>query len=220
MPKPPPPRSGSGKSPAARRRRPDRSKGGSHRDEFLTPIEVADRLLVAPVTVRLWASKGLLPSVTTLGGHRRFRTQDVEAFVAQHQRAPKRSGAPPSRVLIIDDDDQFARYLKGIITGSAPGVFVDVADNGFAAGVMCESMRPDVVTLDLMMPDMDGFEVCALLRSMFGKSRPRIVALTGFASRDNVKRILDAGADCCLVKSAPAEELLKELGVAHGREGA
>jgi DNA-binding response OmpR family regulator len=172
------------------------------------------------VTVRLWASKGLLPSVTTLGGHRRFRTEDVEAFVAQHQRAAKRNGASPSRVLIIDDDDQFARYLKGIITGNAPGVFVDVADNGFSAGVMCESMRPDVVTLDLMMPDMDGFEVCALLRSMFGKNRPRIVALTGFASRDNVNRILEAGADCCLVKSAPAEELLKELGVAHVRDGA
>jgi CheY-like chemotaxis protein len=74
-------------------------------------------------------------------------------------------------------------------------------------------MRPDVVTLDLMMPDMDGFEVCALLRSMFGKNKPRIVALTGFASRDNVKRILDAGADCCMEKSASAEELLKELGV-------
>jgi excisionase family DNA binding protein len=222
MSNPPPKRPGSlGKAPVGRRRRlPESgeaagaSPGHTHRDEFLTPIEVADRLLVAPVTVRLWASKGLLPSVTTLGGHRRFRTQDVEAFVAQHQRVRKRNGGvPPSRVLIIDDDAQFARYLKGIVTTNAPGVFVDIADNGFSAGVMCESMRPDVVTLDLMMPDMDGFEVCALLRSMFGKNKPRIVALTGFASRDNVKRILDAGADCCMEKSASAEELLKELGV-------
>jgi len=160
----------------------------------------------------------LLPSVTTLGGHRRFRTEDVEAFVAQHQGTQKRNGSPPSRVLIIDDDEQFARYLKGIVTTNAPGVFVDVADNGFSAGIMCESMRPDVVTLDLMMPDMDGFEVCTLLRSMFGKNKPRIVALTAFASRDNVKRILDAGADCCLEKSTSAEDLLKELGVGLVRE--
>jgi len=215
-----------GKPPLGRRRRlpegsesPESSSGPSYRrDDFLTPIEVADRLLVAPVTVRLWASKGLLPSVTTLGGHRRFRTEDVEAFVAQHQGTQKRNGSPPSRVLIIDDDEQFARYLKGIVTTNAPGVFVDVADNGFSAGIMCESMRPDVVTLDLMMPDMDGFEVCTLLRSMFGKNKPRIVALTAFASRDNVKRILDAGADCCLEKSTSAEDLLKELGVGLVRE--
>jgi DNA-binding response OmpR family regulator len=174
--------------------------------------------LVAPVTVRLWASKGLLPAVTTLGGHRRFRTQDVEAFVARHQRTTKRNGDSPSRVLIIDDDVQFARSLKATLTTRAPGVTVDIADNGFSAGAMCESMRPDVVTLDLMMPDMDGFEVCGLLRRMFGGSRPRIVVLTAFASRDNVKRVLDAGADCCLDKSSSMEELLKELGVAHVRE--
>jgi DNA-binding response OmpR family regulator len=69
-----------------------------------------------------------------------------------------------------------------------------------------------------MMPDMDGFEVCGLLRRMFGGSKPRIVVLTAFASRDNVKRVLDAGADCCLDKSSSMEELLKELGVAHVRE--
>jgi|GEM_PF-232279 len=210
-----------GKVSAGRRRRStdgEESPAPTNRDQFLTPIEVADRLLVAPVTVRLWASKGLLPAVTTLGGHRRFRTQDVEAFVARHQRNTKRNGDSPARVLIIDDDAQFARSLKAILTTHAPGVCVDIADNGFAAGAMCESMRPDVVTLDLMMPDMDGFEVCGLLRRMFGRQKPRIVALTAFASRENVKRVLDAGADCCLDKSSSMEELLKELGVERVRE--
>jgi len=188
------------------------------RDEYLTPNQVADRLLVAPVTVRLWASKGMLPSVTTLGGHRRFRAADVEAFVSKHQHLTTAGGKPPSRILIIDDDAQFARYLKGLVSANAPGVFVDVADTGFVAGIKCQAMRPDVVTLDLMMPDMNGFEVCALLRTMFGKDKPHIVALTGHASRENTERIVAAGANSCVAKTAPAKVLLDKLGVKHVRK--
>jgi excisionase family DNA binding protein len=181
------------------------------RDRFLTPTQAADRLLVAPVTVRLWASKGLLRSVTTPGGHRRFRSADVEAFIAEYQQNQERTEASPSRILIIDDDEQFSRYLIVLISKRAPGVFVDVAHDGFAAGVKCESMRPDVVTLDLNMPKINGFEVCGLLRSMFGKTKPRIVALTGLATEENVQRILAAGADVCLPKTASTETLLNEL---------
>jgi excisionase family DNA binding protein len=184
-----------------------------HRAEYLTPTEVADRLLVATVTVRLWASKGLLPSVTTLGGHRRFRRQDVDAFVAQHQQVRMGSRERPVRVLIIDDDHEFSQYLALVISTHAAGVVVDVANDGFSAGIKCESIRPDIVTLDLQMPDMDGFEVCSMLRSMFGKSKPRIVALTGFASAGNVERIIAAGADSCIAKTTPAQALLGELGL-------
>jgi excisionase family DNA binding protein len=185
----------------------------SRRGDYLTPTEVADRLLVATVTVRLWASKGLLPSVTTLGGHRRFRAQDVDAFVAQHQQMKIGQSELAVRVLIIDDDPEFARYLAGLISTHAAGAVVDVANDGFSAGVKCESIRPDVVTLDLQMPDMDGFEVCAMLRSMFGRTKPRIVALTGFASDANVKRIIAAGADACVAKSVSVERLLSEMGL-------
>ena len=182
---------------------------GGRRVEYLTPTEVADRLLVATVTVRLWANKGLLPSVTTLGGHRRFRAEDVEAFAAHHQTG--RRGA--ARVLIIDDDRAFSRYLAGVIQSSARGIVVDVANDGFSAGVKCQASRPDVVTLDLQMPDMDGFEVCAMLRTMFGRSVPRIVALTAFPSEKNVLRILAAGADACLAKGSAVGELLREMGL-------
>ncbi len=196
-------------TPAKTRRRPPPGR----RAAYLTPTEVADRLLVAAVTVRLWASRGKLPSVTTLGGHRRFRAEDVEAFAAQHQPAGRRRAA---QVLIIDDDREFSRFLAAAITAGAREVTVDVANDGFSAGVKCQASRPDVVTLDLQMPDMDGFEVCAMLRSMFGRRTPRIVALTGFPSEKNVRRILAAGADACLPKGSPVKALLREMGLPGG----
>jgi excisionase family DNA binding protein len=190
---------------------PPERHSATRRDEYLTPTEVADRLLVAPVTVRLWASKGLLPSVTTPGGHRRFLRADVEAFIAEHRPA-KANSEPPSRILIIDDDVLFTRFLTVLISKRAPGVLVDVAHDGFVAGIKCEALRPDVVTLDLHMPEMNGYEVCSLLRSIFGRTKPRIVALTGAATPENVQKILTAGADACLAKPVAADILMKELG--------
>lgn len=186
------------------------------RSEFLTPTQVADLLLIAPVTVRVWASKGLLPSVATPGGHRRFRTQDVEEFIEKRRLLGEADPAAPSRILVIDDDPQFSRYLSRLLVTHAPSVFVDFAADGFSAGIKCESMRPDVLTLDLQMPGMDGLEVCEMIRTQFGKERPRIVALTGFPTAENARRIIAAGADCCLAKTVPVEALLRELGLAHG----
>ena len=211
---------------ANRRRRPledavadqaqsDNTAEGLQRALYLTPTQVADRLLVATVTVRLWATKGWLPSVTTLGGHRRFRAEDVEAFVAQRDQPAAKPRTNPRRVLIIDDDPQFSRFLSGAIAAHVAGVSVDIANDGFSAGIKCESVRPDIVTLDLQMPEMDGFEVCATLRGRFGKVKPKIIALTAFASPGNIERILAAGADACIAKTTSTKRLLLEMGLSR-----
>ncbi len=62
-----------------------------HRDEFLLPSEVATTLGVAPKTVTRWARMGLIPCVVTLGGHRRFRREDVEAVARRMQESPRTS---------------------------------------------------------------------------------------------------------------------------------
>ena len=185
----------------------------ARRAAFLTPNEVADRLLVAPVTVRLWANRGLLPSETTPGGHRRFRAQDVEEFLARRRQIQEAASTTPSRMLLIDDDEQYLSVLKGVLAARAPGLRVDTALDGFTAGIKCESLRPDIITLDLQMPDMNGFEVCRLLRSMFGGQKPRIVVLSGSLTEDSARRAMEAGANACLSKTAPMQMLLRELGI-------
>jgi excisionase family DNA binding protein len=193
-----------------------RNGRNSRRAEFLTPNEVADRLLVAPVTVRLWATRGLLPSETTPGGHRRFRTQDVEEFIARRRQMQERDAVGPSRILLIDDDERYTQALSTVLTARVPGLFVDTAADGFTAGIKCESLRPDVVTLDLRMPGMDGIEVCRLLRSMFGNDRLRIVVLSGALTEESIRKAQEAGANSCVEKTARTDVLMRELGISAG----
>ncbi len=186
----------------------------SKQKTHLTPNEVAELLMVNPVTVRQWAARGLLRSLTTPGGHRRFLLSDVEEFARSRGTAPgsRRSGRP-DRVLIVDDDLHLSRLMQELIHQRDANVVTEIAHDGFEAGVKVESFRPHAMVLDLMMPGMDGFEVCRRLRARPTLNHIRIVAVTGFASKENVDRILAAGADACLEKPIDSERLLVELGL-------
>ncbi|HVW69179.1 MAG TPA: response regulator [Steroidobacteraceae bacterium] len=184
----------------------------------LTPTEVAQLLMVNPVTVRQWAARGLLRSLTTPGGHRRFLLSDVEEFARSRGATPivRRSGRP-ERVLIVDDDQNVSSLIAELIEQRDSHVETEIARDGFEAGVMVESFRPHAMVLDLMMPGIDGFEVCRRLRARPTLNHIRIVAVTGFPSPENVDRILAAGADACLPKPLDTERLLAELGLTRSQ---
>jgi excisionase family DNA binding protein len=184
------------------------------RKTHLTPNEVATLLMVNPVTVRQWAARGLLRAVTTPGGHRRFLLSVVEEFARSRGSVPGGDGSGrPKRVLIVDDDPQAAQYAVELIARHDPGVITEIAHDGFDAGSKTESFRPDSLVLDLMMPGMDGFEVCRRLRERKTLHHIRIIALTGHATPENIERILKAGANACLPKPPDAQRLLTELGI-------
>jgi len=178
----------------------------------LTPNEVAQLLMVNPVTVRQWASRGLLRSMATPGGHRRFLLSDVEEFARSRGTAPLANvSGRPERVLIVDDDTQVSRLVAELIRTRAPDVSFEIANDGFEAGAKVEAFRPHALVLDLMMPGMDGFEVCKRLRARPTLNHIRIVAVTGTHTIENVSRILQAGANVCLAKPFDPEELLAAL---------
>ena len=171
--------------------------------------------MVNPVTVRQWAARGLLRSLTTPGGHRRFLLSDVEEFARSRGATPvPRKSGRPDRVLVVDDDPQICRSIADLIRRHAPQVETEIARDGFEAGAKVESFRPHALVLDLMMPGMDGFEVCRKLRERPTLNHIRIVAITGFPSAENVERVLAAGADACLPKPLDSERLVAELGLA------
>ena len=127
---------------------------------FYTTHEVSRFCNVYPTTVINWIKEGLLPAYTTPGGHRRIKRDDLLNLMKKsNMPVPKeliRGGK--NRVLVIDDDAKILRMIKTIL--SQEELEVSTADSGFQAGLLISNWLPDIILLDILMPDIDGFEVC------------------------------------------------------------
>lgn len=110
-------------------------------------------------------------------------------------------------VLVVDDEPDVRSSLEGGLTFEGYDV-TTAADGGRALGLLAES-RPDVVVLDLMMPYVDGLEVCRRIRAK-GYDVPVLLLTARDATEDRVTG-LDAGADDYLVKPFALEELLARI---------
>jgi excisionase family DNA binding protein len=177
---------------------------------YLTPNQTAALLMVAPATLRVWADKGLLKAHTTAGGHRRFMREDVERFRLERQQDGGDPSAASRRILIVDDEAAITRYLSALLEG-LDGARTAIANDGFTAGHLVHAFRPDVVLLDLMMPGLDGFQVCRQIKSDATTRHIRVIAMTGYPTPENRQRIIAAGAEYCLDKPLEEASLLDLL---------
>ncbi len=181
--------------------------------KYLTPAEVADRMMVSPITVRQWAEKGWLPAVTTAGGHRRFAQDDVERLAQERGLPPLPVAKENLRVLVVDDDVQLAGFLRELISTTDEDAEVEISLDGFDAGQKVRTFLPQIVLLDLMMPGLDGFQVCASLKQDPATRNIRVIAMTGYPSPENIERIESAGAEACFAKPLNTKKLLAALGI-------
>lgn len=104
----------------------------------------------------------------------------------------------PRRILIVEDNVDAATSLASLLR--AMGHTVHAAHDGIAAVDVLPILQPDVVILDIGLPEMDGYQVARHLRDTFGHRRILLVALTGYGSDDARQKSRDAGFDHHLVK--------------------
>jgi excisionase family DNA binding protein len=183
--------------------------------EILTPNEVAQLLAVSPVTVRQWAQKGLIEARTTAGGHRRFTRAAVIDFARRMAMALPEdfAAAPGIRVLVVDDDRQLNGMLVALFKTRGPGIEVEHAYDGFEAGRAVLRFKPTLVLLDIMMPGMDGVEVCRSLKEDPASASIRVIGMTGHHTPELEQRIVAAGAERLLKKPFSTAELLQACGL-------
>lgn len=172
---------------------------------YLTPKETAAFLKVSTETVRQWAKTGQLRAETTLGGHRRFNIDDVNKLAESIQNKTNKKGQ--LRILIVDDNEQHVRFVEELLKTFSDDIDVDKAYDGFEAGHKVDVFKPSIVLLDLIMPNINGIEVCRYLKQNKSTKDIRIIATTGFTSDINVANFMNAGAEVVLSKPLDHDEL-------------
>jgi DNA-binding response OmpR family regulator len=114
-----------------------------------------------------------------------------------------------ARVLVVDDDSDINMALQSAL--KVGGYEADGVETGAAALDVCERACPDLVLLDLMLPDLDGLEVCRRLRASPTTARVPIVFLTARTDEATRVRGLALGADDYVVKPFSIQELLLRI---------
>lgn len=130
-------------------------------------------------------------------------------------RTPEGPGPEPvARVLVVDDEPQLLRALR--INLAARRYEVDTADDGESALRTAAARPPDLVVLDLGLPDVDGVEV---IRTLRGWTEVPIIVLSGRAGSADKVHALDAGADDYVTKPFSLDELLARIRAVTRRTG-
>jgi DNA-binding NarL/FixJ family response regulator len=116
---------------------------------------------------------------------------------------------PPVKVLIVDDDDLMRAGLKGVLSSDPAIEVVGHAGDGRDALYRARLLKPDVVLMDVRMPDLDG--IAATRELLAAMPEVRVVILTTFEQDDYIFGALNAGASGFLLKRTSPEELIAAI---------
>ncbi len=114
------------------------------------------------------------------------------------------------KVLLVDDDTELVDLMRRVL--DEDGRFeVRVASNGFDAGMMVKEYRPDIIVLDVMLPDINGKEVCQRVRADTTLEDVRILCISGMVEEDKIQELRLSGADLFLHKPFDIDVLIDRM---------
>ncbi len=183
----------------------------SQTKRYLSVPEAAGRCGVGRTTVWRWVKAGELKAFVTPGGHHRILNTEIERFLKQNENTLdlNSSAAPFKPILLVDDDPNVQKTVAQQLQGEP--YRLEVASDGFEAGVKIAQDNPELVILDIFMPGLNGVEVCKMIRKNDKLKQIHVLAITGCGTPENQKRILAAGADAYLVKPITRRVLLEQI---------
>jgi excisionase family DNA binding protein len=181
--------------------------------EILTVSQASKYCKVSPKTIINWIEAGHLKAYKTVGGHRRIKKEDLDQFLKEKgmplPEEPK--GEERKKILVVDDDKIIVETIVQALEEDEYGYEMISASDGFEAGLQVSHFKPDLLILDIMMPDINGYEVCQKVKSNPESIDTKIIVLSAYLNDEAFKQMKDYGADACFSKPLPLEQLKYEV---------
>ena len=138
---------------------------------------------------------------------RRIPREQLFAFMKENGIPTDALESGDGKVLVVDDDVELVELLVDVF--ERDGRFeVKTANNGFDAGMLVREFRPDLVVLDVMLPDINGKEVCVRVRNDDTLEAVKIICISGMVEQDKISELTAAGADDFMHKPFTVDRLL------------
>ncbi|MCK4627553.1 MAG: response regulator [Sedimentisphaerales bacterium] len=114
------------------------------------------------------------------------------------------------KVLVVDDDPEIVELIVDVL--ERDGRFdIKTATSGYDAGVLTQEFRPDLMILDYMLPDVNGNVVCKTIRQNSAFEHMKIIIVSGVVNRDEIKQLLELGADDFMQKPFSIDSLVDRI---------
>lgn len=180
---------------------------------FITTGKAAEHCQTSIPAIRSWIRDGRLRAFRTPGGHSRIELADFRRFLKKYGMpgypSPEEARDSGPRVLVVEDDPEVRELLTRLLHSHVRGAVVETAADGYEALLKMGAFKPLLLLLDVVMPRVDGLEVCRRLRMVPETCDIRILAITGHAAM--VDSAVAAGADACVMKPFDVPRLRREI---------
>lgn len=180
-----------------------------------TTFEAAKICHVTHHSIKNWIKQGLIKASRTPGGHYRILEHDLDRFREKYDMFPRDKGPTKKRVMIVDDDADTLALMEKILANE--GFELIKVSNATEVGLKAAQLSPDLILLDFLMPELNGFEVSKALRENEMTRSIPIMAVTCLSKERDIERIFECGADEYLPKPFKVDQLLDKVRDLVGR---
>jgi excisionase family DNA binding protein len=141
---------------------------------------------------------------------RRIPREQLFAFMRDNGIPTDALESGKRKVLVVDDDRELVELIVDVL--ERDGRFeTKSVNNGFDAGMMVKEYRPDLIVLDVMLPDINGKEVCVRVRSDNSLENVKIICISGMVEEDKIAELKAAGANEFLQKPFDTDKLIERM---------
>ncbi|NOY75985.1 MAG: response regulator [Kiritimatiellaeota bacterium] len=177
--------------------------------------EAAEYLDVSKASITNWVRSGRLKASTTPGGHYLFTKEVLDAFALERGMIPPEPLRPDAsekyKILVIDDDEAFRSFTREALD-TYTGYELREAEDGMQGALITGAWRPDMIIVDLRMPNMNGVEFCEFVKKDDSMAHTKLVVVSAYLAPEVREAVEILAVDAVLDKPVRLGRFVATIG--------